>query len=103
MALALVIITDQASKLLIQRMMSLNTSIPVVDNILRMTYIRNPGAAFGIMLGSQTLFLVFSLIACGVIVYYFIRMPRAERWGRFALMFILGGAVALLYYLVTFR
>lgn len=100
--LALVIIADQASKLLIQRTMMLNTSVPVLEDLVRITYIRNPGAAFGIMLGNRTLFLLFSLIACGVMVYYFLRLPRSERWGRFALMFVLGGAIGNLIDRVRF-
>lgn len=92
-AFIIVVSVDQASKYLIQQMMDLNTSILVLGDLLRLTYIRNPGAAFGIMIGNRYFFLVLSLLACGVMIYYFYKMPASERWGRLALTLILGGAV----------
>lgn len=88
-----VIIIDQVSKYIVQQSMTLYSSIPVLGEFVKLTYIHNPGAAFGIMPGNRTLFLVLSLIACGVMVYYLYIIPASEVWGRRALMGILGGAV----------
>ena len=88
-----VIIIDQVSKYIVQQSMTLYTSIPVLGEFIKLTYIHNPGAAFGIMPGNRTVFLVLSLIACGVMIYYLYIMPASERQGRLALMGILGGAV----------
>ena len=81
-----VIIIDQVSKFIVQQSMTLYTSIPVLGDFIKLTYIHNPGGAFGIMPGNRTVFLVLSLIACGVMIYYLYIMPASERQGRLALM-----------------
>lgn len=84
---------DQLTKIVVQESMALHTSIPVIGDFIRLTFIKNPGAAFGIMLGSKWVFLALSILACGVMVYYFIQLPVKETWGRFALTLIFGGAI----------
>lgn len=73
--------------------MGLHTSIPILGELIRFTFIKNPGAAFGIMIGSKWFFLLLSILACGVMVYYFTQLPVTETWGRFALSMIFAGAV----------
>ncbi|TAJ98747.1 MAG: hypothetical protein EPO39_17535, partial [Candidatus Manganitrophaceae bacterium] len=41
------IILDQITKLLIQKAIRLNESVIVIQDFFSLTYIRNPGAAFG--------------------------------------------------------
>lgn len=89
----LVVLVDQASKYYIRQAMQLHASIDVMGDVLRITYIQNPGAAFGISIGSRWVFLILSLIACLGVIYYFYRIPVSERWGRFALILVLAGAV----------
>jgi len=73
--------------------MALHQSYPLLGEVVQLTYIRNPGAAFGITLGGRWLYLVLSVIACAVMIYYLFRLSPVERWGRYAMMCILGGAV----------
>jgi lipoprotein signal peptidase len=47
--------------------------------VVQFTYIRNPGAAFGITIGGRWLYLALSIIACAVMIYYLARLPSAER------------------------
>ena len=57
----LVIIVDQVTKQWIMQSMRLHESIPVIPNLFSLTYIRNPGAAFGLLAGSSNAFrMVFS-------------------------------------------
>jgi signal peptidase II len=84
---------DQITKYAVHQSMKLHESIPVFGEVVQLTYIRNPGAAFGINVSSPSLFLALSLLACGVMVYYFTRLPASDSRGRFALTLILGGAV----------
>ena len=78
--------------------MPLNHSIPVIDGLFNLTYIRNTGAAFGILAGSAAAFrlpflLLFSLLAIGFIFMMLRRLPDREIGLITALSFILGGAV----------
>ena len=43
-----VIILDQVTKYWITQSMRLHESIPIIPNLFSFTYIRNPGAAFGL-------------------------------------------------------
>ena len=54
--LGFIILLDQLSKLIVDRTMPLNYSIPVIENLFSLTYIRNTGAAFGILAGSDAAF-----------------------------------------------
>ena len=90
---AVILILDQITKIAVQQWMALHQSYPLLGEMVQLTYIRNPGAAFGITLGGRWIYLVLSVIACVIMLYYLLRLPPAERWGRYAMMSILGGAV----------
>ncbi len=87
-----ILILDQFTKIAVQQWMTLHQSYPLLGDVVQFTYIRNPGAAFGITIGGRWLYLVLSVIACIVMIYYLFKLPSSERWGRYAMMGILGGA-----------
>src|SRR5688500_14361809 len=62
-----VVAFDLGTKLLIQNTFHLYESVDVIGDYVRLTYIHNPGAAFGITLGppaySRFIFLGLSLVA----------------------------------------
>ena len=70
-------------------------SIPLIDDIFRITYIENPGIAFGITIpGMKVFFALFSVVASIAILIYLKRNIHRLRVGeRIALALILGGAV----------
>ncbi|MBI4523789.1 MAG: signal peptidase II [Deltaproteobacteria bacterium] len=93
-----IIALDQASKVIVDRVMMLNHSIPVIENIFNLTYIRNKGAAFGIFAESSETFrlgflVLFSVLAIGFIVKILSSLPQNEKGLITALSFILGGAL----------
>jgi signal peptidase II len=100
----LVVLTDQVSKLLIRGVSipalgihvtgyPLGTSKPILGDFLRMTYIENPGMAFGIEVSSKVFFSIFSLLASLGILWYIYSIRRHGVMERFSLALILGGAV----------
>ena len=52
------LILDQWSKYLVMKNMYLGQSIPLITDVFHLTYIINPGAAFG-LLSNQQLFFIF--------------------------------------------
>ena len=89
---------DQATKLSIVQSMRLNESIPIVPNLFSLTYIRNPGAAFGLLAGSSDAFrMVFfgvtSLFALALLGTILFRLPKKDWMGQLSIAGILGGAV----------
>src|SRR5438552_13106161 len=75
--------------------MPYGSSLKFIDDIVRITYIENPGIAFGINIpGFKVVFAVFSIVASIAILLYLKRNLYRLRIGeRIALALILGGAV----------
>ncbi len=95
---ALVVAFDQLTKMLVDRFMSLHESHLLVDGLLRLTYVQNRGAAFGILSDADLpyqslLFAVVSLGALGAIAAYAWRLPARSRLPQTALALIMGGAL----------
>jgi signal peptidase II len=90
-----VVALDLVTKLMVQRTVDLYQQIPIVGDYIRLTYIHNPGAAFGIELGdhSRIIFLVLSgiaLLALGA-MYWF--TPASDRLRLASIALICGGAL----------
>ncbi|MBL8054432.1 MAG: signal peptidase II, partial [Nitrospira sp.] len=82
-----IILLDQLTKQQIMQTMRLHESIPVIPNLFSLTYIRNPGAAFGLLAGSSNAFrMVFfgltSIFALGLLGTILLRMPEEDWMGR---------------------
>jgi len=90
---ALIVAIDQATKALVQTVMLPNQSIPIAGFLLRITYIRNPSAAFGLSLAPATFYVIFGVVASVVVGYYIVRLPKRDYWPRIALAMILAGAI----------
>src|SRR5262245_57670497 len=94
----LIVCLDQITKALVDRYMSLSESRAVVDGLVKLTYVQNRGAAFGILSDADLpyqswLFAVVSLLALGAIAAYAWKLPPGSRTPRIALALIMGGAV----------
>ena len=96
--LTAIVVLDQLTKLIVDRTMALHQSIPIIDGLFNLTYVRNTGAAFGIFAGSAEIFrrpflILVSILASGFIVSLLRRLADGERGLITALTFILGGAI----------
>ncbi len=92
----LVILFDQLSKLYIDRAFALYESVTVVPNFFHITYLRNKGAAFGILADSALrvpFFIAASLVAITVILWYLRQVGPDQVVQHTALGLILGGAL----------
>ena len=58
-----VFVLDQITKAVIRSSMELYASLQVLGNFFRITYVENPGMAFGLQLGNNVFFTVFALLA----------------------------------------
>jgi signal peptidase II len=88
----LVVALDQVTKHLVRANLALGESVPE-EGPLRITYVTNTGAAFGILQG-QTLFLmVTTFFGLAAILLYYLYPPMEHGVLRLALGLQLGGAV----------
>jgi signal peptidase II len=84
---------DQATKALVAAKMVVGSSLPILGDVVRLTYIRNPQGVFSLHLGSNAAFLFFSLVAILLIQFYYLKIIGRSTWNRLAFCLILGGAV----------
>ena len=94
----MIVFVDQVTKYWIIQSMRLHESIPVIPNLFSLTYIRNPGAAFGLLAGSSNAFrMVFfgitSLFALALLGTILFRLPEKDWVGQLSIAGILGGAI----------
>ncbi len=92
----IVLIIDQATKLYIDRVMDLHTSITVVENFFNITYMRNRGAAFSFLANFSyrlPFFILISLVAAAVILVVFRRLRDDQRFTALSLALIFSGAL----------
>jgi len=91
-----VLAIDQATKIYVDRIMDIHSSITVVENFFNITYLRNKGAAFGILAQSSyrlPFFILVSLVAISVIALVFFRLRTDQKFTAFSLSLIFSGAV----------
>lgn len=89
----LVVVLDQVSKYAVKGLLVEGASVPVIDNLFHITYVRNTGAAFGLFPKSPYFLIVVSVvIIVGIFVYYSSHRPSAKLLNA-ALGLELGGAV----------
>ncbi len=96
-----IIIFDQLSKQLVVSMMELGQSITLIRNFLYLTYVRNPGAAFGMFPYQTAFFIAVTLVVVVLILYYYRYLSEDHRWMRLGLSLQLGGALGNLIDRIT--
>ena len=93
---AISLVLDQLSKIYIDNSFELSESKRVIENFFHITYVRNPGAAFGMLSDSAIrvpFFITVSMVATVGIIWYLYRLPQNKPWQYPALGLILSGAL----------
>lgn len=91
---AAVLAVDQASKFAVRASLRPpGTSVPVVGDLIKLTFTRNEGAAFGMLPGGRAAFMTVSVAAVCVIIGYLVRRRPTSAWLVVALGLVAGGAV----------
>ena len=94
----LILLLDQITKFYVDSSMRLHETIPVIQGLFSITYVRNPGAAFGFLADASPLFrsiffVAVTILAIILVVHYIWKSKAEEPFLTFALSLILSGAV----------
>jgi signal peptidase II len=84
---------DQVTKALVVGAIPLGGTVPVIGDLLILWHVRNAGAAFSLFQGGTLLFLVVTIVALGMIVYFHRAFAGRSLWLQALLGLILGGTV----------
>ena len=88
-----VVSVDQATKFWIQSRMSYGESVPVISDVFHITYILNPGAAFGILENKTWFFVIVALLLIAGVTYIYPRLPADRPFLKLGAGLLTGGAV----------
>lgn len=93
-----VLILDQITKALVLAHLPLGGTVAVIPGLFSLTHVHNPGGAFGFLAGMSAelrslLFVAVSLLAAGLILYFYWQAAGRQRLLAAGLALIFGGAI----------
>lgn len=93
-----IVILDQVSKFQVQKHFELHESMAILDGFFSLTYILNPGAAFGFLADQDEtfraiFFTVVSVIALTLLITFFCQTPEDDTLSLIAISLLFGGAI----------
>lgn len=88
-----VVLLDQLTKFYIRQLLSPGENIALFKGILYLTHVQNKGAAFGLLAGRQSLFILITVISIFLILFYYFRAREPYQIFNLALGLELGGAI----------
>lgn len=89
------IAVDQFTKIWATNVLSNGNDIVILKNIFHLHYVRNEGAAFGMLGGKQVFLIIFTSVIIVGMLYYYHKLPQTT-WGkvsRVSFMMIISGAI----------
>ncbi|RAN58246.1 signal peptidase II [Dolosigranulum pigrum] len=84
---------DQLSKYLTVQEIALGEVVPVIPDVLSLTYIRNSGAAWSILEDQMIFFYVITVVVVGALIYFLHTEGKRSPIASTGIAFIMGGAI----------
>lgn len=89
-----IVALDQFTKALVMKSMVPGQSIPIVQDVFHLTYVLNPGAAFGILSNQRAFLLITGAVLILATAYFYPLLKKSDGYLQFGATAILSGAVA---------
>ena len=102
------VVLDQLTKWLAVIYLSGEPSFPLWKDVFHLTFLKNEGAAFGMLSDHRWVFMIFSTVAIIALAVYLFRFPPKSRFVQITLAMIIGGGIGnmidrvLLGYVIDF-
>ena len=91
--LVLIIFLDQLTKGWIESFLDLYESLELIPGFFSLTYARNTGAAWSILSGQMTFFIVLTTAVLIGLIVVMIKTPKESKWTRISLTLMMAGAI----------
>ena len=89
----LAIIADQITKYIVVENIDFKGTVPFIPGFMSFYHTRNTGAAFSMFLDQRWVFMVFSFISMGLIIFILIKEYKRHKLLNIALSMVLGGGI----------
>ena len=89
----IIAVFDQIIKRLVVNNFYFGESLPIINDILHITYVKNTGAAFGILKNQTQLFVILSIIIIAVFLYLRKKYIKGNLLVDVTIGLIIGGAI----------
>ena len=89
----LIYVADQATKALVVAAFRVGEEAPVIGDLVVISHVQNRGAAFSLLQGETLLFVLVTLFAFGMIVFFHRSLRERGLWLHAVLGLQLGGAL----------
>lgn len=84
---------DLITKAVVAGNMAVGQTIPIIKDVLHITYVKNVGAAFSMLEGKMTLFYIITPIALIIFIWYLIKNRKHSMFQNILLSLIIGGTI----------
>ena len=91
--MALIVFVDQLTKYLTVFYLKPVDTLPIIQDVLHLTYVENRGAAFGMLSENRWVFMTVSIVAILLLAVYLIWKKPKDKWVCLSLSFIIGGGI----------
>ncbi len=89
-----IIALDQLSKMKVVSTISRGEIIPIIPDIFQLTYILNPGAAFGILPNQRIFFIAAGIVLLVLAAFFYPKLKKSDKMLKFGTISLVGGATA---------
>ena len=87
------VMIDQITKAIVTSNMEVGETIPVIEDVFHFTYVRNEGAAFGMLAEHRWVFMSLSVIAIAAIGIYLFKFCKETLFTKIGLALVVGGGI----------
>ena len=86
---------DRLTKFLAQFFLMETDGISIIKNVLKLQYLENRGAAFGMLQNKQIFFWILTVVVAAFLIWFFIRVPKNKYYRPiiFAVTILFSGAI----------
>lgn len=84
---------DQLTKYLAVVFLQGEPSFPIIEDVIHFTFVKNPGAAFGMLKDHRWVFMVVSTLAIAALIFYLVAFHQDSKWMQVSLAMIIGGGI----------
>ena len=89
----LAVIADQVTKYIVVENIDFKGTVPFIPGFMSFYHTRNTGAAFSMFSDQRWVFMVFSFISMGLIIFILIKEYKRHKLLNLALAMVLGGGI----------